>query len=364
MSSAGEVLIKEVELVTKHPNADLLELVKLKGFGYTLISGLGQFAPGDLAVFFPIDSVLPEELIVKLDMVGKFDGKLHNRVKTKKLRGVVSQGFIAQPDSLFVNTDEVQWHLYDGLDVSEALGIVKWEPEPDKIRQDGRLRPLPLNVYKYDIEGVQKFDEAVHYLMDKSVIVSEKLEGMNYTIAIDSDGRVSICSRNYAIELTDEEQHDFHTTAHRLGYFDLIRALWEDIASAWTDAPHLSLQTVALRGEFIGPNVQGNIYGLKEHSVRFFDLEVNSVPLSGIDFIRYSAIHGFSTVPYLAISKPLVAVLEGKSVLEYSDGHSLLNPQVLREGVVIKPSTETNFWGLGRLQLKARSPEYLMKTGK
>lgn len=363
MSSAADVLVKEVELVTKHPNADSLDIVKLKGFGYTLISRLGEFVVGDLALFFPIDSVLPEDVLVKLDMVGKFDGANKNRVKTKKLRGIVSQGFITKPDLFLVDTDETKWYLYDGLDVTSALGIEKWEPEPPKIQQDGRLRPLPLNVGKYDIEGVQKFDDALNYLMDKSVVISEKLEGMNFTIACDSDGRVSVCSRNYAIELTDEEEHDFHKTAHRLGLFETIKEIFNAVQEDFSKAPYLTLQTVALRGEFIGPNVQGNIYALKEHDIRFFDLEVNGVPLSHPDFIRFSQIYGFKTVPYLVEGKQLKSVLDNKTFLEYSDGMSLLKGDQRREGVVVKPVIEENFWGLGRLQLKARSPEYLMKTG-
>lgn len=360
MSSAHDVLIKEVELVTKHPNADSLDIVKLKGFSYTLISGLDNFKIGDLCIFFPIDSVIPLPVLERMDMVGKFDRADKNCVKTKKLRGVVSQGFIITPAKF---ADLLPSELYDGLNVTEALGIETYEPPAPKIVQDGRLRPLPLNVYKYDIEGVQKFDDALNYLMDKSVVISEKLEGMNFTIACDSDGRVSVCSRNYAIELTDEEEHDFHKTAHRLGLFETIKEIFNTVQEDYSSAPYLNLQTVALRGEFIGPNVQGNIYALKEHAVRFFDLEVNGIPISHPDFIRFSQIYNFETVPYLVSGKPLAAVLEEKTFLEYSDGMSLLKGDQRREGVVVKPVIEENFWGLGRLQLKARSPEYLMKTG-
>lgn len=362
MSSANEVLIKEIESVTKHPNADLLEVVKLKGFSYPLVSGLGQFAPGDLCVFFPVDSVLNEDLLTRVDMVGKFDGAKKNRVKTKKIRNLPSQGFITTPDK-FSDMENFPTELVDGLNISEVLGIEVWEPEPPKIQQDGRLRPLPLNVYKYDIEGVQKFDDALNYLMDKSVVISEKLEGMNFTIACDSDGRVSVCSRNYAIELTDEEEHDFHKTAHRLGLFETIKEIFNTVQEDYSSAPYLTLQTVALRGEFIGPNVQGNIYGLKEHDIRFFDLEVNGVPLSHPDFIRFSQIYNFKTVPYIVIGHRLAHVLQDMTFLEYSDGMSLLKGDQRREGVVVKPIIEENYWGLGRLQLKARSPEYLMKTG-
>lgn len=41
---------------------------------------------------------------------------------------------------------------------------------------------------------------------------------------------------------------------------------------------------------------------------------------------------------------------------------STLNPEALREGIVIKPLTERRHPELGRLFLKQRSPEYLAES--
>ena len=75
--------------VEKHPNADRLDLVKVKD--WQCIVGRDNFKVGDLIVFCPIDSIIPSNLIeeYKLEYLKK-DG----RVKTVKLRQVLSQGLI------------------------------------------------------------------------------------------------------------------------------------------------------------------------------------------------------------------------------------------------------------------------------
>jgi len=53
--------------------------------------------------------------------------------------------------------------------------------------------------------------------------------------------------------------------------------------------------------------------------------------------------------------------LNGKTIQEASNGKSTLYGG-LREGVVVKPLTESIIEGFGRLFIKQRSAEYLAKT--
>ena len=51
------VEVVKVESVSTHPNAERLELIKLVDKGYQIVSGIGNYKSGDLAYYFPVDSV-------------------------------------------------------------------------------------------------------------------------------------------------------------------------------------------------------------------------------------------------------------------------------------------------------------------
>ena len=119
---------------------------------------------------------------------------------------------------------------------------------------------------------------------------------------------------------------------------------------------------VTLYGELVGPKVQGNYYGLDELRVFIFDLKV------GPDFAAYDELravadaHGTALAPLLAENVTLRAWLDGRTVAAASHGPSVLNPDRLREGVVVRPAVEEYVVGFGRLQLKQRDPVYLGET--
>src|SRR5574337_1686034 len=83
----------KIEQIHAHPNADRLEIAQIKG--WQCIVQKDRYKAGDLAVYIPIDSVLPETVESKLfppDSKVKLSG---SRVKTIKLRGIISQGMLA-----------------------------------------------------------------------------------------------------------------------------------------------------------------------------------------------------------------------------------------------------------------------------
>ena len=84
------------------PNADRLEGFGI--FGYTVISSKGNFKEGDLAVFFPAETQLDEEVASNLNLYRHSDrnkdrekvGYLEDnrRVRALKLRGTISSGLV------------------------------------------------------------------------------------------------------------------------------------------------------------------------------------------------------------------------------------------------------------------------------
>jgi len=102
-----------------HPieGADKIEVAKV--LGWQLIVKKGEFSVGDRVVYIEIDSVLPDKPQFE------FFRARGTRVRTIRLRGVVSQG-LCLPLSILPPIDNMA--LNEGVDVTNILEIEKYEP--------------------------------------------------------------------------------------------------------------------------------------------------------------------------------------------------------------------------------------------
>lgn len=110
-------------------NADAIE--KATVLGWQLVVKKDEFKIGDLCVYCEIDSILPEKPEFEFLKDRKY------RIKTIKLRGQISQGICFPLSVLPVKTK-----ITEGLDVTEILGIKKWEPYQEEQRcakQTGKI---------------------------------------------------------------------------------------------------------------------------------------------------------------------------------------------------------------------------------
>lgn len=346
--STFKVSVETLEKVSPHPNADRLELGKLEGMSFQFVILKGKYQVGDRIVYFPVDSELPMPIIERLGLVGKLSGKKQNRVKTIKLRGEISQGLVSSLD-LLKNPD-----LPSGSDVTEELQVTKYEPTP-KRSNAGDLLPLPQGVSAYDIEGADRFTHVAEMLMQQKVHITEKLEGMNFSVTILPDSKVMVNQRNYTIIPIEEKQHDFWKIAENSNLINVIKELWEQTGG-----------TLTVYGEFVGPGVQKNIYKLKTHCVYLFDILHDGKYFSAekltstLDSVLEKCDSVIRQAPVLSTNLPLENWLGGKTIQEASNDQSQL-ANTLREGIVIKPMIEQEIYNFGRLILKQRSPEYLSK---
>jgi RNA ligase (TIGR02306 family) len=305
-------------------------------------------------VFFPVDSEFPQGLasfmgIDKILAGGK-------RVKTIKLRGEVSQGFVATVASVraFLKNAGKE---FNPETLTEDLGIIKYEP-PVYMANNAYLKPLPGLVSVYDIEGCDNFPHIVDMLMDKIVYITEKAEGSHFAINLEGDD-VTICQRRFSVHPKDgEEPHTFIKTASEGGYIDIAKSVRDLLGKT-----HKITKSFTMRGEILGPGVQGNYYGLPKHEVRIFEFEIDGKPVDSDLFWNVVKILGIQdkTVHLLAGPVTLKAWLGGKTVQEMSNGKSFFTDK-LREGIVIKPEHEEHVPEFGRFFIKMRSPEYLAKT--
>jgi RNA ligase (TIGR02306 family) len=106
--------------------ADAIELAVVNGWKVVVAKNVGH-SVGDWVVYCEIDSFLPirEEFeFLRKSSYKKMGDQEGFRLRTIKLRGQLSQGLIL-PISIF---GDFSWTAYEGMDVTEKLGIVKYEP--------------------------------------------------------------------------------------------------------------------------------------------------------------------------------------------------------------------------------------------
>lgn len=113
--------IKEIRPI---PDADFIEVATVRGWSVVVVKG--QYKVGDRIIFCEIDSLLPIreefEFLRKSSYISEPEGF---RLRTVKLRGQVSQGLILP---LPVLPSEYVPVMFDGMDVTDIMGIQLYEP--------------------------------------------------------------------------------------------------------------------------------------------------------------------------------------------------------------------------------------------
>jgi RNA ligase (TIGR02306 family) len=321
---------------------------------YQFVIAKGSYHPGDLIVYFPIDSILPDPIIEAIGLTGKLAGPQKNRIKTVRLRGEISQGIVASPEALIPDWGNGSGFT-DGYDVTDLLGVTKYEP-PVIPSQAGNLVPLPNLVSVYDIEGAERFGPQVdQYLIDSPVMITEKLEGSHFAASIDASGDISVSQRRFRIEPVAGAEHDWHKAARLSGLLDKLPHIKADLESRFGR----SAEVITVRGEMIGPGIQGNYYKLPAQALRIFEIETDGQPVDVDTFLDLVQRHQIEIVPVLAKDVILRDWLAGRNLAQASNGLSEINPALAREGIVIRPMREARSELLGRVIIKQRSPEYL-----
>ena len=118
---------------------------------------------------------------------------------------------------------------------------------------------------------------------------------------------------------------------------------------------------LAIQAEVIGPGIQKNKYGLKASTLRAF----NVLNVDAYRLLDHSAMlellgeMGVEPVPQLGT---LVLNHTVDELVAFSEGISVLKPQIQREGVVWRPLVEEHDEDLGgRLSFKVINPKFLLK---
>lgn len=329
--------IRQISAIADIPGADKIECAYIDG--WTVVVEKNKHQPGDTIVFVEIDSWVPHDLAPFLSK-GKepreYQGIKGERLRTVKLRGQLSQGLVLPMAG--IEFKDI------GDDVSEQLGIVKWEREiPATMR--GQVRGnFPSFLRKTDQERVQNLKreiEAIRNAEDTETFeVTITLDGTSFT-GYHKDGATGYCSRNLELKPEDDTS--------------VYGQVWNKYKLA--DGLAATGLNVAIQGEILSPGVQGNREGMTEPTLFVFDVfDIDAqqylTPAERQSFCTLFLDHlGVKHAPILCFSEGLPTISD---ILKFAEGSSINHP--VREGVVFK-SCERDF------SFKAISNAFLMQGG-
>ena len=351
--------IEKIEWIRPIEGKDRIVLAGV--LGWTVIIQKADYSEGDKCIFCEIDSVFPEKPEYEFLRSKKF------RIKTMKMSGVLSQGICFPMTMLPKGNYEI------GDDVTELMGITQYEPTMDKEETDNseytgkntkkypeflmrmdwfRNLVLPKKQAKGFPSFISKTDEtriqnAPFYLdMACKWVATEKVDGQSGSFTLQRvKGKhfwnkdtydFAVCSRN--LRKWKKDTSSFWSVAEKYNIEEVLHKLIGD--NEW----------VAIQGECIASNVQGNKYKVTEPDLYVFNLIYPSGRVGSVEAKKIVDKYGLKFVPIIDEAADIKGMSE---VLDYATGKSQLY-DTLREGIVFRSLD-------GKQSFKAVSPEFLIK---
>jgi len=378
--------IQTVSRLVPIEGADSIETAHV--LGWNVVVKKGEFSEGQLAVFFEIDSWLDSSNPAFTSFEPRFTNwgtRRGMRLRTVKLRKQLSQGLLMP---VFSFSELNGRSVSVGDDVTELLGIVKWESETEKAGNAGGKSmagggEFPYWLRKTDQERVQNISEAeLRDMANEGLSVSIKLDGSSMTCAVlypespyyaEEEAKLErqvvskmgskqllwhkvkkladkmigkpkepifvVCSRN--VRLPINGTNHFSTYAREHNIFEKLLRYGS---------------SVAVQGELVAPSIQGNyerVSNFQWYAFSVFDIDEQQYQHPWVEPTSIALMH-LKRVPWL----PTVYSIPNNTpacqfFLGMASGPGM-NNGVMREGIVCT-SLQT-----GR-SFKAISNEYLLK---
>lgn len=398
--------IVKIDNISPIENYDRIELAHIGG--WTVVVGKGQFKSGDLAIYFEIDSKVPQtKPFSDIEMLVK----KHYKVKTQKMcKGtVISQGLlmhpndfgwtvgyfdsaVPSPDCKAVYDSDGKMHTADDESrfLTSILGVVYASDDDNKRKASstdkykrmaqrhtklgktawwkflygrkwgkkllfvffGKPRDKngtwPAWVSKTDEERVQNMPWV---LSDKRPwIVTEKIDGTSTTFTMKRKkfNRFDfyVCSRNVCFDKPDKKCfYETNVYTEMAEKYDVENKL------RYFMQKYDVVGTVTIQGETYGSGVQKRDYGLKDHDFAAFNFIVDDWRLPSDIGKKRAEELGIPWVPILDENFILPDTVD--ELLEYATDKSQIDGG-MREGVVIRDKE-------GVQSFKAVSNEYLIR---
>jgi len=379
--------IQKIEELIPIPNADKIEVAKI--LGWECVVKKGEFKVGDWCVYIEIDSVLPSD-----NPYFEFMKDRKYRVKTIKLRGQISQGLVC-PLSILkpIHPDD----LRSGIDVTKELDIKHYEELINEVEVEPEVQSkskfvkwlkrhiiyrkyfskklkggFPSFIKKTDEERIQNHPKWLRH--EQPVYITEKIDGTSATYFIKKvnffNTIFGVCSRGV-----------YRKTRDNSYYWQV--AIKYDIEKKLKKIRKDNKCDFCIQGEIIGPKIQKNKYNVKELKFYVFNIFniTTQVYLPFAVLVAFCEKYGLEMVPTIIEKytellpdlssgmpriKPLIHINKSfklphtvDEIVKMSKGLSALNPEIPREGIVIR-----NIFNQSELSFKCINPEFLLRYGE
>ena len=373
--------IAVIEEIKEIPGYDRVEHARIGAGWWVIVSKNDNFNVGDKCVYFEVDSKVPSS-----DTRFAFLENRNYKIKTLKMCKVYSQGLI-MPLSAFPEFESLDVHT----DVTDKLKVT-YAVEEDNARKNfdpdakyksmtarhknifkkpwarwmmrrswgrkvmffffGKKKDKPLAfptkfpfIHKTDEERCENMPWVLGY--ERPLVVTEKRDGTSATYILEKSGRkyeFYVLSRN--VRQKDEKQDCYHD--HNI-YWDMaFKYDIEKHLKDYLDENHLDY--VCIQGESVG-SVQGNPLKLKEDDLYVFNfIRSDKGRIPSVDGKSIVESWGMKWVPILDENYHVPSDMEEFKL--YAEAKSVVNPNVDREGVVLRdPTNDFSFKNVSRKYL-------------
>ena len=339
--------------------------------GWHIMVRKDQFKAGDKAVYFEIDSKVPQREPYM------FLADKHFKIKTQKyFKGtVISQGLLMA----FKDFNWVEDKYEVGTFLTKELGITYAVEEDNKRKSNitkydkmyqrhldlfkkhkilrkmfktnlgkkilfiflGKKRDTrnwPAWVVKTDEERVQNMPFLFPGDPNKKWVVTEKIDGTSTTFTMKGRKKKEefyICSRNVNFDKPEKTENCFYETnvyiemAEKYNMESVLRNILEN---------HPEFEFVTIQGETYGTNIQKRDYGLTGHDFMAFNLifgykdgrveRLNPIDMTSILVNTYN-------IPCVPVLDTIILPETMDEMIAYANGKSLVDGG-MREGVVLR----------------------------
>lgn len=398
-------VVAEIEKITPIEGADRIVIANVKGKTWNVIVKKDEYQIGDKCAFFEIDSLLQDGLDIEIkdelkklnvhknknlkhgtqeydevvDKINELKAKntiphyeflrqSNFRIKTIKLRGVYSQGFILDLKSasevmhlLGKDISEEELRNFEiETDLTDLLEVEKYE-EAEKAILGGSGKNFPGFIMKTSETRIENMSSKYETLKKYKWRKLQKLEGSSMTVYL-NEGVFGVCSHNLEIGRPDLESDEVINTFWKVAIEHNMEEKFRKYSK-----DH-NIKNFYMQMECIGEGIQGNIYKLKGHTCGVFismnldtqkydDISVTKEMAKEMDLPMAEIVEENVTLPetieeiMLDADKAKITLGKSKNIL--SEGYIYVMMGDCKENI-----ERSN---LGRLSFKAKSRRYLLK---
>lgn len=379
--------IKSLEAI---PEKDKIVLASFENTGWHVIVGKDDnLKVGDRCIYIEYDSVLPEwpeyEFLRKRCWNEKWKGF---RIRNMKMGGVYSEGIVF-PLTLITIRFPRYIQLSEGMDVTDVLEIVKYDPEAmaeklllEEIERRKKKYPLiirfllkfaffrdimfprkktnwPVWAHHSDETRVQVLPYVYDQYIGTRCYATEKIDGQSALFGVNKR-EFAVCSRN--LRLPEPTKLKGMYIAEKFNYW--LTAQKYDIEAKLRKAQKEMGIDLYVQGEQCGPGISENKYGFTE--LKFFVFNIFDIThkkyFGWNDILTFCVKYEFFPVYLLEVFDFHFNNID--ELVNYSKGNSFFAP-IPREGVVIRsldPMPPGN--GMANMMsFKVINPDFALKYG-